>query len=529
MDVGRLNERWQARRTSGQIDLNMRFSDEGLVLGAGTVLAPVGSSGRDTKINPAEPRLRTLLAAAHRRMPTVSGLTHLRKAAERWSSGEDAIAAMHLALSCLDRLGQPDSDAQRLFLADALLREGLEADLLIKALDLDEVVGLAKYSPDQPRVPAGSGRSSGEWTADGGGVASAPLTALRLPKRPSQSTVAPTQPRVSAKPAMRATSASTRTPQASLSPGANGRSARIVGSGGSPVFAGSTIAIDAAGAGLDLGAMTARGLTALAAWAAGLSEISVAAAGAGFAAFAGVLFIPSTGPHGKWVKVSGPANISYFLSPTERGVGFRYTTADGVQREWETIPGADGKLRGPDGRVIGRLVKTGAKLGLVVSTAALVGPMADEPRVCPAPSKDNGGPLGRAYENFVKAQFNPGNPTPPGLAYAFFDPLKGRSWKIDDCKWRPGLVAGHPFEAGALAEYKGPGYAEHLLKKDFLWRLSMSAELDTQALRQVRAKGGRSLTWFVEEKPLADYLGEQFRLQALPISVLWLPRRTSTR
>ncbi|MEJ0067394.1 MAG: hypothetical protein WDM85_20000 [Caulobacteraceae bacterium] len=45
----------------------MRFSDEGLVLGAGTVLAPPGASSRDIAIDIADPRLLALLSAAHRR------------------------------------------------------------------------------------------------------------------------------------------------------------------------------------------------------------------------------------------------------------------------------------------------------------------------------------------------------------------------------------------------------------------------------------------------------------------------------
>src|SRR6202034_3792463 len=166
---------------------------------------------------------------------------------------------------------------------------------------------------------------------------------------------------------------------------------------------------------------------------------------------------------------------------------------------WSAGPeGPDHGYRGPDGRIIARLVKTAGKVALVVSTAALVGPRADEPQVCPAPSPDNGGPLGRRYEDFVKAQFNPGNPTPSGLAYEFFDPREGKFRKIDDCKWQAGLVAGRPVEAGALAEYKGPGYAEHLLKNDAPWLRGMRGQLFEQALSQVRAAGGgRSLTWFV--------------------------------
>jgi hypothetical protein len=91
-------------------------------------------------------------------------------------------------------------------------------------------------------------------------------------------------------------------------------------------------------------------------------------------------------------------------------------------------------------------------------------------------------------------------------------------------------VAGRPFEAGALAEYKGPGYAEHLLKNDTPWQRGMRGQLFEQALSQVRAAGGgRSLTWFVAEKPLADYLTEWFEAMRLPIAVEWLPYPARSR
>ena len=126
---------WRERRESVAIDATLRFSDEGLVLGAGTILAASGETGRDVSVEPDEPRLRALLAAAHQRRPAAAALAHLRKAAQRWSEGEDALAAMHLALSGLGRLERPRADAHRLFLADGLLKSGLEADAIIAAID----------------------------------------------------------------------------------------------------------------------------------------------------------------------------------------------------------------------------------------------------------------------------------------------------------------------------------------------------------------------------------------------------------
>jgi hypothetical protein len=145
----------------------MRFADAGLVIGAGTVLVPANAPPRDIAVDVTDPRLLALLAAAHLRHTPASALTHIRRAADRWRAGDNALAAMHLALSRLDRLEHPVADAYRLFLADGLLEAGFDADTIVKAMDLDAPPGaqaFSKYSPDQPRVPAGSGRASGQWT-----------------------------------------------------------------------------------------------------------------------------------------------------------------------------------------------------------------------------------------------------------------------------------------------------------------------------------------------------------------------------
>lgn len=162
-----LNKAWVAQRNSTAMDVTMRFATEGLVLGVGTVLAKSAGGARRISIDPREPRFRALLVAAHLRSPTAESLAHLRKAAQRWSDGQDGLAAMHLALSGLDRLARPELDAYRLFLADGLLRAGLKSSALIAAIEAGDAAlgGVQKYSPDQPRVPAGSGRTSGEWTS----------------------------------------------------------------------------------------------------------------------------------------------------------------------------------------------------------------------------------------------------------------------------------------------------------------------------------------------------------------------------
>lgn len=160
---------WRVHRASHSVESVMRFADVGLVLGAGTVLLRAGPSRPETTIDVSDPRLLALLAAAHLRSPTALGLAHIGKAANRWREGNNDLASMHLALSGLGRLERPSADAHRLFLADRLLDDGVGAETIIKALDLNVSTseGVSKYSPDQPRVPAGSGRASGQWAPAG--------------------------------------------------------------------------------------------------------------------------------------------------------------------------------------------------------------------------------------------------------------------------------------------------------------------------------------------------------------------------
>jgi hypothetical protein len=182
-----LSKAWRAHSASVPIDRAMRFASHGLVLGADTVLAP---AGRDREAAFDEARVAALLAAAHLRMPLPGGMAHLRSAMRKWGVCDDTLASMHLSLSGLDRLSRV-SDAQRLFLADRLLDLGLDEGALLKALGFAEVGGspLGKYSPDQPRVPAGNGRASGEWTI---GWPRGQRRPHRLPSNPARQGSRPT-------------------------------------------------------------------------------------------------------------------------------------------------------------------------------------------------------------------------------------------------------------------------------------------------------------------------------------------------
>jgi hypothetical protein len=143
----------------------MEISGEGLMLGAGTVLAGTARDerGRLRLALDDEPRIMALLATAYYRPAETYVLAKMRRAAELWNDGEKALAHIHLAHASLPSC--EEVHALRLFVADELIEAGVTPQTLMKAQGFDPApLALLKFNPDQPRVPAGSGRESGEWS-----------------------------------------------------------------------------------------------------------------------------------------------------------------------------------------------------------------------------------------------------------------------------------------------------------------------------------------------------------------------------
>lgn len=108
-----------------------------------------------------------LLAVAYRGTVAPGVIDHLRRAVAADADGETALALIHLSRARLPPLADPKAAARRLHIGEALLEHGLSPRDLLKAFDLDPAIldGLAKdYNPDEPRIPAGNGIESGEWT-----------------------------------------------------------------------------------------------------------------------------------------------------------------------------------------------------------------------------------------------------------------------------------------------------------------------------------------------------------------------------
>jgi hypothetical protein len=91
----------------------------------------------------------------------------VRRALAKAREGDAPLALTHLALAGAGRLTDPRDDARRLFIADGLMKAGVPPRTILQALGgAPAPADLARaYNPDQPRVPAGNGRPSGQWTS----------------------------------------------------------------------------------------------------------------------------------------------------------------------------------------------------------------------------------------------------------------------------------------------------------------------------------------------------------------------------
>jgi hypothetical protein len=140
------------------------------VLGADTILVRMGETRSGAKALAVEAdreRLLTLLGVSYGDQVPPRIVKNVENASEQWRRGEKALAHIHLAFTGLPRLASTN-DAYRLYLAEALLDDGLPLRKMLAALGLGRTMRqLDKFDPAQPRVPAGSGRESGQWTKDG--------------------------------------------------------------------------------------------------------------------------------------------------------------------------------------------------------------------------------------------------------------------------------------------------------------------------------------------------------------------------
>jgi hypothetical protein len=168
-EIERLQKQWRDSARFRGLHASMSLEKEGLVLGAGTILA---KRGDDCVLELAgeETRILTLLAVAYGQPIKPSALDTIRHASKHARAGDECMAAMHVALAQLPKLADPADAARRLFIADGLIEAGVQPRDIWRALEFDTAAldEIEKgFNPDEPRNPAGDGIVSGRWTSLG--------------------------------------------------------------------------------------------------------------------------------------------------------------------------------------------------------------------------------------------------------------------------------------------------------------------------------------------------------------------------
>jgi hypothetical protein len=160
----------------------MTWTSDGLKLGSGTRLA--------CTVRGEEARLLALLSVMANKACPVEALETIKRAEVEFRAGKLAKSAMRLALANSPPLAGLD-DAYRLYAAAALIDQSLltPADL-VRACEIDctHVEALAKYSPDQPRAPAGNS-DGGQWVRGTVGGAGPTARKPKTHEKPIQTSI----------------------------------------------------------------------------------------------------------------------------------------------------------------------------------------------------------------------------------------------------------------------------------------------------------------------------------------------------
>jgi hypothetical protein len=458
-----LRKRFDERLWRSPINYAIEINDAGLVFGAGTVLArmtrdresaPVLALDKDRQ------RIFALLATAYGRTISSDVFRHIEGASDQWRKGDKALANIRLAYAHLPRLNNR-ADAFRLFHAEDLLERGVSPWALMLAFGFDPAAAdLAKYDPNQPRVPAGSGKPSGEWTSGGGGAA-----------EPAQ-----------AKPA-----SVTITPVAT-----------------------------AVGIASESGTL-ASGLFTAAAGSEFLTGLAALGVVVGAAAVFGTIFVPAPKSVTSEGPVPGDPKLRYSLDNDEGVLRFLHQSDAGKEVAAVARLGRDGiffevNTGIPIARQVGgSLVFDAAALAneateprtqVGADARASTEADTDKPQLCPDPGPD--APHGAsaraiAYQAYISALNNPDRPLPPGIAVSLIDPTTGKRVVYDDCRESD----------GTMIEAKGPGYAQ-LLQYSYFYNDILPARWEKQATRQVNASGWRDVDWFFAEPEAEERAKEIF-------------------
>jgi len=481
-----LRDEWNARERGMLVSSVMELTLQGLVLGAGTILVPLERRRCLKSLRGREARVLALLSAAYGKAIQPSVLGNIERAGKAWSAGDDCLAYIHLAHAGLAPPDEHRAWAHRLLMAHCAMLHGAPPRAVFEALHLDtNYIDTVErlYNPDEPRVPAGSGRTSGEWTDS------------------------------------QETGGDDPTGEVTTGEGTGGAETAVSEVQGST--APGRMPLPAASF---LGELDAAQVAELGSYASRLAG----PLGAAVAAF-GLLFIPS--PNNVRVEGEVPEipGLRYSWNRDETEIHLTYADSGGAQRTFALHLDGD-NIRDDDGRIVGQVIGGNR---IAIDTAAILPDLVkqDEPRLCPAYAPDVAGSdqgkkyeenRSRQYEDFVKLLINPppNGPTPSGFVYYLPSPAQsGQPVSYDDCQRTTGV----------MFEFKGQEYA-NLIKVPQIAE-SITDEFLDQSGRQIAASGGRSIVWVFAEKEAALFARKLFddaaggRERITVVYVPWTKRR----
>ncbi|HTW34408.1 MAG TPA: hypothetical protein VMD53_07315 [Rhizomicrobium sp.] len=446
-ELERLEKQWNNAARFRGIRANLCLDDEGLTLGAGTLLAKRNHDG-SLALDGEEEKVLTLLSIACGKALDPSALKPIRRASEIARDGDECRAAMHVALTKLPNISDPIDAARRLFIAEGLIAAGVAPCDIWKAVGFNPAILnlLAKYNSAEPRVAAGSGKPSGEWTS--GGAANANTAAAIGALAPA---------------AMRAGQVAAEEVEAQAPrvlarlPGIALRSASIAARLNLPLSA--------------------------------LIETLRASPTGGDRIVGRISGLPNV----YYERHQDELAIQLIDKSTERAIAALYPT------------GVRGQYADQQSSIVGHMEGDELVVRTKAGTIARVKTYRDDPQKCPDPPlPDNNGMPGevgersKGYETFMKGETNPGDPTPEGMAFYLLNPVTGRIVKYDDCK------PGRPM--ATMMEYKGLRHGDNLGPNGFQqYRDSIAEEWTDEATRQVQASGGRRLEWHFAQQDALEF------------------------
>ncbi|MGD0144465.1 MAG: hypothetical protein ABSC92_15030 [Rhizomicrobium sp.] len=354
---------------------------------------------------------------------------------------------MHIALAPLPRLPDPPDAARRLFIADGLMEDGVSPRDIWTALDFDPApldALVKEYNPNQPRVPAGSGRPSGEWTSEGADAEAADATVTAG--------------------AEAAEAVATRATMATILSWA-GLIARY--GSGPATFLSALLYSPPAGGEQHEGEVPGRPDLRYS-WNSDGTELDLVQVSNGQ-----VVMRATLGPDGKF---------------RNRGHAIARETQEGVLVDAAALASGQSQPKNKDDEP--ELCPEPP----VPDKKGLVGPGGDPGRAYEQYMREKINPLWTTQPGFTYALSNPED--------------NGKPVYYDDCQHEPGAVNedGTINLPGSMLEYKSPGYAKMLATKGLAYPFlkNLTKKWPDQGLRQLGASHGRPVIWYFATQSMLD-------------------------